>query len=96
MPGPDVATRLWVVEGRVQGVGFRWFVVNRARALGVGGWVQNRDDGAVEVLGTASRDVLDRLETELRRGPPSARVTRVTSSDVPHEDVEGKSFQVRH
>lgn len=96
MAGAETASRLWVIEGRVQGVGFRWFAVTRARALGVAGWVRNRDDGAVEVLGSADPESLERLEADLRRGPPSAHVTRLTSSDVPHERVDGKSFQVKH
>ena len=96
MPGAEAACRLWVIEGRVQGVGFRWFAVKRAEALGVAGWVRNRDDGAVEVAGLAETSVLDQFEAVLRRGPPGSRVTRLTSSDVPHDYVEGKSFIVMH
>lgn len=66
-----------VVRGRVQGVGFRYFVANRARTLGLGGWVRNREDGAVEVQAVGPRAALEMLLTEVRRGPRSAHVTAV-------------------
>ena len=65
---------LLIVRGRVQGVGFRWFVVKRARALGVTGWVRNRPDGAVEAEGEGDRDTLERWIAAVREGPPGARV----------------------
>jgi acylphosphatase len=66
-----------VVHGRVQGVGFRWFVRERARALGLKGWVRNRDDGSVEVLAVGQESALDRLRTLLRAGPAGARVLEI-------------------
>lgn len=94
---PEAAVcRLFVVEGRVQGVGFRWFVVRRAEALGLAGWVRNRADGAVEVAARGTEDAVARLEADLSRGPPAARVTLVTSSEIQHELVDGNSFQVKH
>jgi len=86
----------WVVEGRVQGVGFRWFVLRSAERLGVAGWVRNREDGAVEVVGSAAPGVLDALEEALRRGPPGAFVQHITRSDVPHQDVDANSFKIKH
>ena len=65
------------VRGRVQGVGFRWFVRERARALGLAGWVRNRADGSVEVLAVGDDVALERLRTVLRSGPSGARVTDV-------------------
>ena len=88
--------RRLVAEGRVQGVGFRWFVLRQAQALGVQGWVRNLPDGRVEVVGLASPEALAQLEAMVQEGPPGSRVTRVTSADVPHEDVDAKSFTVRH
>jgi acylphosphatase len=97
MPGgADLVCLRWVVEGRVQGVGYRWYAMNHAQALGVRGWVRNRDDGAVEVVGLATAKSAAELEALLAKGPPGARVARITKEDVPHQSVESKSFQVKH
>ena len=67
-----------IVRGRVQGVGFRDYVVDRARSLGLAGHVRNLDDGAsVRVEAEGERDDLERLVTELHRGPLGARVDEV-------------------
>ncbi len=69
--------RRYLVTGRVQGVGFRWFVEREARLIGVGGWVRNRDDGAVEVLASGSNAQLGLLYDKLKEGPRAARIDRV-------------------
>ena len=92
----ELAARRWTLGGRVQGVGFRWFVLNNAQALGVRGWVANLSDGAVEVVGLASSGTLDEFGAILAKGPPAARVTEVTSQDVPHQSVDSKSFIIKH
>jgi acylphosphatase len=67
-----------IVRGRVQMVGFRYFVVERARALGLTGWVRNgEDDSTVEVVAEGEPDALRQLEEALRAGPPHARVEEV-------------------
>mgnify|MGYP001488325617 CR=1 FL=1 len=66
------------VEGRVQGVGFRETCVQQARALGAAGWVRNRLDGSVEVLVQGPLEAVERLLAWLHRGPPAARVDRVS------------------
>ena len=72
------------VRGRVQGVGFRWFVRERARELGIGGWVRNRADGSVEVAAAAPDGTLAALRDALRDGPTGAHVDRVEDlPDVP-------------
>ncbi|HZE18777.1 MAG TPA: acylphosphatase [Candidatus Angelobacter sp.] len=68
------------VHGRVQGVGFRVFVYDVARDLGVSGSVKNCRDGSVRVEAEGPRDLLDRLLLALRAGPPAARVERVTEA----------------
>jgi acylphosphatase len=88
--------RRWTLTGRVQGVGFRWFVRGHAQALGVRGWVANTWDGAVEVVGMGSPETLDELARLLAKGPPAARVLAVTTEDVPHDIVESKSFIIKH
>lgn len=69
-----------ILRGRVQGVGFRWFTVARATALGCTGWVANRPDGSVHVVAEAGRGVLEQLLAELREGPEGARVDAVAAS----------------
>lgn len=71
-------TRLHVlVRGRVQGVGFRWFVRERASALGVIGWVRNRPDGAVEIAAEGTPDAIGRLRRLVERGPDGAVVSAI-------------------
>ena len=69
--------RRLVVSGRVQGVGFRHFVREAARAEGLQGWVQNLDDGRVEVHAEGDLEAMDRFERHLRQGPVGARVLDV-------------------
>lgn len=84
---------LWV-EGRVQGVGFRYFVMEKALALGLTGWVRNAPDGRVEVEASGPRPALDRLLKAVERGPALADVTRV-SADWQPADPSFKTFDVR-
>ncbi len=76
-------TRGYLVQGRVQGVGFRYFVLRHAIDLGVCGWVRNLASGEVEVQATGTADQLARLETALRRGPRFSSVTLVTVHELP-------------
>jgi len=66
------------VEGRVQGVSFRYFVAEQATLLGITGWVRNRWNGNVEVTAEGSRSQLECLLVALNKGPRAARVTKVT------------------
>jgi acylphosphatase len=76
-----VQARRYLVRGRVQGVGFRWFVEREAHILGIAGWVRNNNDGTVEVLAQGTRDQLSGLHSRLREGPRAARVDSVEVSD---------------
>jgi acylphosphatase len=69
-----------LIRGDVQGVGFRFFMIRQAKALGLDGWVQNRDDGTVEFVAEGSRRDLEKLERAAREGPRMARVTGVEVS----------------
>ncbi len=67
----------YIVRGRVQGVGFRWFVEREAHILGISGWVRNNSDGSVEVMAQGTREQLLGLRSRLRQGPRAARVDDV-------------------
>jgi acylphosphatase len=82
-PPGDVDCRLLRIEGRVQGVGFREACVQRARTLGLTGYVRNRRDGSVEVMLQGPADAVARMQAWLHEGPPLARVDRVTVSSAP-------------
>ena len=66
-----------VIRGRVQGVGFRYFVARRAETLGLAGWVRNRADGALELEAEGERPALEALVAAARSGPAGARVAGV-------------------
>jgi acylphosphatase len=75
-----IEARRFIVRGRVQGVGFRWFVEREAHLLGIAGWVRNNSDSSVEVLAMGTRDQLASLRSRLRAGPRAARVDEVEES----------------
>jgi len=79
------------IEGRVQGVGYRWWAVEAARSLGLDGWVRNRLDGSVELLAIGEPERIDRLALACALGPSSARVATVTRVDA--EDDGSVGFQ---
>ena len=66
-----------LVQGRVQGVSYRFWVTDAARGLGLSGWVRNRSDGSVEILASGSDEAIDELIRRCRQGPPAARVERL-------------------
>jgi acylphosphatase len=82
MAEKTVEARRFVVRGRVQGVGFRWYVEREAHILGIAGWVRNNSDGSVEVLGIGTRDQLLGLRSRLHQGPRAARVDDVEESEA--------------
>jgi acylphosphatase len=89
-----LVARRFVLSGRVQGVGFRFFVENAARREGLRGWVRNLPDGRLETQVEGDAESVDRLEHKIRRGPPGARVERV---DVQAEMPSGTmgEFEIR-
>ena len=76
-----IEAKRYIVRGRVQGVGFRWFVEREAHMLGIAGWVRNNQDGSVEVRAQGTRDQLSRLHSRLREGPRASRVDAVEVSE---------------
>lgn len=71
------------VEGRVQGVWFRGWTVEQARALGIDGWVRNRGDGSVEAVLAGPAAAVAEMVARCRRGPPAARVERLDEAEEP-------------
>lgn len=82
-----------IVTGRVQGVGFRWFVQDHAEELGLRGTVCNRRDGSVEVQAAGDRATLEELLELLRRGPSASRVDDV-SADWEFPVPSGDGFRI--
>ncbi|HUP22962.1 MAG TPA: acylphosphatase [Thermoanaerobaculia bacterium] len=91
-PLPRVATR-FLVSGRVQGVYFRAFTRERARELGIDGWVRNLPDGRVECVAAGTPEDLACLRAVLELGPPAASVMAV--EEGPWEGVVAKGFETR-
>ena len=71
------------VRGRVQGVGFRYFVVRESRRLGLSGWVANEADGSVRLVAEGTADAIGQLEEAIRVGPAGAVVDGVSSVRMP-------------
>lgn len=84
----------YLIQGRVQGVGFRWFVMREAERLDLEGYVRNLADGSVEVVARGSDEAMGQLERALQRGPSSARVEHVEKQEVSHELHLSKPFDV--
>jgi acylphosphatase len=74
--------RRYLVTGRVQGVGFRFFVADTAARENLQGWVRNLPDGSVEAIAEGESDSLERFERALWQGPSHARVEHVDITDV--------------
>lgn len=87
-------SRRYIVEGRVQGVGFRYYVLRAARELGLSGHVRNLPDGSVEVEVAGPVEDLAALEQRLREGPPAARVTALRQQEI--EATVGGRFEIAY
>ena len=90
----DTKAIRFVVRGRVQGVGFRWYVMVEAGRLGLAGYVRNLPDGTVEVVARGTREAVSALEEALARGPSTARVAGVEKQEVTHEIQLPNPFDV--
>ena len=89
-----IVAKRFVISGRVQGVGFRFFVQDHAGVEGVHGYVRNLPDGRVEALVEGDDESVLRVERALRRGPPAAEVERVdVETAVPSGRATGFSIR---
>lgn len=86
---------LWVIaRGRVQGVGFRYFLLKQAQLLGIQGWTKNLADGTVETMATGAPAALERFLQVLREGPIGSRVESV-EVQWPEGPFEFQDFEIR-
>jgi ADP-ribose pyrophosphatase len=83
------------ITGRVQGVGYRDWLMRRAQAAGVAGWVRNRRDGSVEAFMQGTRGACDRISDECVDGPRSAEVLRVEVARSPYDPMQNGRFEQR-
>ena len=88
-------SRRWLVTGRVQGVGFRAFVMRRARELQLDGWVRNRPEGSVEIVATGPVDALSSLAEAVASGPSYARGDRVDVAGIQNHATAGRGVDLR-
>jgi acylphosphatase len=84
--------RRFVVSGRVQGVGYRYFTAEAARREGLAGVVRNLEDGTVEVVAGGEAESLVRFERALRQGPSRSRVEHVRVEDI--EPLGTRTFSI--
>jgi len=89
----QVAAKRWLVSGRVQGVGFRFFAQAKATELGLTGWARNLNDGRVEVYATGALDELSNLAAALHLGPRSSDVRSVEEKEDAPQKLEGFSIR---
>ncbi len=78
----------FLIRGRVQGVGFRWFVHREAAELGLRGWVRNTDAGEVEVVAAGDAGTIAELRAELRKGSRGSRVDAVIEHELTEAEGE--------
>ena len=84
----SLMVRHYQVEGRVQGVGFRWFVQREAAEIGLRGWVRNTTDGHVEAVAAGSPEQIEDIENALRKGSRGSRVDRIRIHNLHEEEAE--------
>ncbi len=84
---PERKTVRLRIYGRVQGVGYRAWTAQKARKLGLAGWVRNLNDGTVEAEVQGAREAIEALVAACHAGPPMARVTQVDSADVTGAEI---------
>ena len=89
----EAVAERFIVTGRVQGVGFRWWTIGTAQGLGLRGWVRNRRDGSVEIQAIGPADRLEALALACAAGPRAARVAEIQR--FPAEDDGTSGFDER-
>jgi acylphosphatase len=88
-------TRHLLIQGLVQGVGFRQYMVFKAQQLGISGWVRNRSDGSVEAVVQGTEDTVAAIIECAQRGPRASQVSGVTVCEVEGNENFGGRFDPR-
>lgn len=78
-----IVARRFIVKGRVQGVGYRYFAIRAAAECDVTGYVRNLPDGSVEAVAEGHAKAIERFKHELARGPSFARILNIVEADIP-------------
>lgn len=94
MSDKTLVTSRFLITGRVQGVGYRFFAKQLAEELGVTGWVRNLTDGRVEAQASGAPEALDKLQQGLEQGPVGARVDDIEIGDLPRSSIRS-GFDIR-
>jgi acylphosphatase len=94
--GSEEKARLYLVSGRVQGVGYRYFAMRAAQRLGIRGTVKNLRDGRVEVAAAGPADSMAAFRAELERGPQGAQVSSIAEGELPADHDFGNEFTVEY
>ena len=85
----------FLIQGRVQGVGFRWYVQHEAGLRDLRGWVRNTEEGEVEVMASGTAETLAELRASLRRGPRGSRVDHLVEHQLAESEAEElSSFRI--
>jgi acylphosphatase len=84
----ELQVRHFLVKGRVQGVGFRWYVHGQAAEIGLRGWVKNTEDGCVEAVAAGAAEQLAELREAIRRGSRGSRVDAVLEHELEAAEAE--------
>jgi len=84
-----------IVSGKVQGVGYRYFTVERARDMGLTGWVRNLSNGSVEIRATGQDDEIGEFLRIVKRGPSYSRVSDVVLFEEPTQEEDKMDFHIK-
>ncbi len=90
----DMIAKTYIIKGRVQGVGFRYFVFRKAVSLGIKGYVKNLSNGDVEVIAEGSKNNMDEFEKFLWRGPSLSKVIDIKTDNIPVKNYP--SFEIKY
>ena len=96
MPALNKKLYHYIIKGKVQGVGFRYFTKEQAEQLSLSGWVKNLADGSVETVASGDENTLTEFKKKLNQGPPLSRVDSIIERDISLQNEIFHCFDIRH